>query len=58
VLHAACATQAIHSNEGHRLPLWRYHAMRLLLDGVLAGINPVSARFVETLDAPRRLSVV
>jgi len=58
VLHTACATQAIHSNEGHRLPLWRYHAMRLLLDGVLAGVNPVSARWLEVADAPRRLGVV
>ena len=28
---------------GHRLPLWRYHAMRALRHGVLAGSNPVSA---------------
>ena len=34
-------------NEGHRLALWRYHAMRLLLDGVLAGVNPVSARWLR-----------
>jgi putative selenate reductase len=46
VVHAGCAAQAIHSSEGHRLPLWRYHAMRLLLDGVLAGVNPVSARWL------------
>jgi putative selenate reductase len=58
VLHAGCATQAIHSTEGHRLELWRYHAMRLLLRGVLAGVNPVSARWLESTDpAPRRLVV-
>jgi ferredoxin len=48
VVHASCAAQAIHSTEGHALALWRYHAMRLLLDGVLAGVNPVSARWLET----------
>ena len=41
--------------RGHRLALGRYHAMRLLLDGVLAGVNPVSARFVALEDAPKRL---
>ena len=58
VIHAGCATQAIHSTEGHRLAMWRYHAMRLLLRDVLAGVNPVSARWLETADAaPRRLVV-
>ncbi len=57
VVHAGCAAQAIHSNEGHRLPIWRYHAMRLLLDGVLTGVNPVSARWMEPPEAPRRLEV-
>jgi putative selenate reductase len=31
---------------GHRLPLWRYHAMRALYEGVMAGTNPVSARYL------------
>jgi putative selenate reductase len=31
----------------HVLPLWRYHAMRLLADGALVGVNPVSARWLE-----------
>jgi putative selenate reductase len=58
VVHAGCAAQAIHPNEGHRLPLWRYHAMQLLLGGVLAGVNPVSARWMELPEtAPRRLEV-
>ena len=57
VLHSGCATQAIHSNEGHRLPLRLYHAMRLLLDGVLAGVNPVSARWLEPPESPRRLDI-
>jgi putative selenate reductase len=58
VLHAGCAAQAIPTNEGHRLPLWRYHAMRLLLDGVLAAVNPVSARWLEPPEsAPRRLNI-
>jgi putative selenate reductase len=48
VLGSACASQAIARNDGHTLPLWRYHAMRLLLDGTLAGLNPVSARWLES----------
>jgi putative selenate reductase len=32
---------------GHRLPLWRYHAMRALYEGVLAGVNPVSAPYLR-----------
>lgn len=32
--------------EGHTLPLWRYHAMRLLRDAALAGVNPVSAPYL------------
>jgi putative selenate reductase len=47
LLASACASHAIARNDGHTLPLWRYHAMRLLLDGALAGINPVSARWLE-----------
>jgi putative selenate reductase len=31
------------AREGHILPLWRYHALRLLRDAVLKGINPVTA---------------
>jgi putative selenate reductase len=46
VVGSACASHAIARNDGHTLPLWRYHAMRLLLDGVLAGVNPVSARWL------------
>jgi putative selenate reductase len=45
VLRSACASHAVARNEGHTLPLWRYHAMRLLLGGALAGHNPVSARW-------------
>jgi putative selenate reductase len=58
VVHAAWATPAIPPSEGHRLTLWRYHAMRLLLDGVLAGVNPVSARWLEVPEGgPRRLGL-
>jgi putative selenate reductase len=32
--------------EGHTLPMWRYHALRLLRDAALAGVNPVSAPFL------------
>ncbi|HJZ83549.1 MAG TPA: glutamate synthase [Polyangia bacterium] len=32
---------------GHRMPLWRYHAMRALYEGVMAGINPASARYLR-----------
>ncbi len=46
------------ADDGHRLAMWRYHAMRLLLHGVLAGVNPVSAPWLESADpAPRRLIV-
>jgi putative selenate reductase len=45
VVRSACASHAVARNEGHALHLWRYHAMRLLLDGALAGHNPVSARW-------------
>jgi putative selenate reductase len=58
VLHAACASHAIQPNEGHALSLWKYHAMRLLLEGALAGVNPVSARWLVMPDAPKRLAVV
>ena len=58
VLEARCAPAAPLESDGHRLALWRYHAMRLLLRGVLAGVNPVSAPWLETADAaPRRLVV-
>ncbi len=46
LVRSACASHAVARNEGHTLPLWRYHAMRLLLHGALAGINPVSARWL------------
>jgi putative selenate reductase len=53
VVGSACASHAIARNDGHALPLWRYHAMRLLLDGALAGINPVSAPWLASDgDAP------
>jgi putative selenate reductase len=35
--------------EGHTLPLWRYHAARLVRDAVLAGSNPVSATRLAAL---------
>ncbi len=57
IVVATCATEASHPPEGHRLSLSRYHAMRLLLDGVLSGVNPVSARWLEPSEAPRRLAV-
>ncbi len=42
------------TGEEHRLLLWRYHAMRILLDGVLAGVNPVSARWLEAPEKTER----
>ena len=45
------------SIEGHALPLWRYHAMRTLLISTLAGINPISAPFLDVAEV-RRLGVV
>lgn len=37
------------AEPGHRLPLWRYHAMRILATAVLAdgGANPVSAELLS-----------
>jgi putative selenate reductase len=32
---------------GHRLSLWHYHALRALHEGVRAGINPLSARWLR-----------
>ncbi|HEY2510111.1 MAG TPA: hypothetical protein VGI39_04625 [Polyangiaceae bacterium] len=60
VRYAGCASPAAGAKDGHRLALWRYHAMRLLLDGVLAGVNPVSAPWLEPLEpatTPVRLHV-
>ncbi len=57
VLSSVPATDAS-PEDGHRLPLWRYHAMRLLLEGVLAGVNPVSAQWLDVpAEAPRRLAI-
>jgi putative selenate reductase len=49
VLDAALSTRPAPATpaDGHTLPLWRYHAMRILLDGTLAGVNPVSARWLD-----------
>lgn len=45
-------SQALPSaTPGHRLPLWRYHAMRALHQGVLSGSNPVSAPRLPLPDA-------
>ena len=37
------STRTLERREGHVLPLARYHAMRLVRDAILAGVNPVSA---------------
>ncbi len=52
VVSSACASHAIATNEGHTLPLWRYHAMRMLAEGALGGVNPVSARWLAAEAAP------
>jgi ferredoxin len=39
------------SREGHILPLWRYHALRLLCDAVVRGINPLTAPGMPALTA-------
>ena len=51
VLGSACASHAVARNDGHTLPLWRYHAMRLLLDWALAGVNPVRVTECEVTSA-------
>ena len=38
---SSCRLRGPH--QGHTLPLWRYHALRLLSDAVLRGINPLTA---------------
>jgi putative selenate reductase len=41
--HRLVATRVLAAREGHVLPLWRYHALRLLREAVRKGINPVTA---------------
>ena len=56
--HAVVRSErAAEGADGHRLPLWRYHAMRILLEGVFAGVNPVSARWLALPAATARLKV-
>jgi putative selenate reductase len=40
---AVLAAESAGAEPGHRLPLWRYHAMRALYAGVVGSVNPVSA---------------
>jgi putative selenate reductase len=40
-------TSAKNAPAGHRLPLWRLHAMRALYEGVMAGVNPISAAYLR-----------
>jgi len=44
--HRVIATRVLTAQDGHGLPLARYHAMRSLVDAALADINPVSARLL------------
>ncbi len=39
--HRVSSSRLRAPREGHTLPLWRYHALRLLSDAVLRGINPI-----------------
>lgn len=41
--HQVVSAKVVRKQEGHVMELWRYHAMRLLREAALAGINPVSA---------------
>jgi putative selenate reductase len=41
--HRVRAARVLREAPGHVLPLSRYHALRLLCDAALAGVNPVSA---------------
>lgn len=47
--HRVVSTRAVHPREGHVLPLARYHAMRVLRDAALSGINPVSTAWLPAL---------
>jgi ferredoxin len=42
--HRPIATRVLAQRDGHRLPLARYHQLRLLADAAMAEMNPVSAR--------------
>jgi putative selenate reductase len=42
-------TRVLENREGHTLSLWPLHALLLLRDAVLAGVNPVSAPLLPVL---------
>jgi len=42
-------TRLLAAREGHVLPLARYHALRLLREAILAGINPITAARLPAL---------
>jgi putative selenate reductase len=44
------STRILNRGEGHRLSLWPFHALRLLRQAVLAGVNPVSAPLLPPLN--------
>jgi putative selenate reductase len=56
--HRVIAARARRPDEGHVLPLWRYHAMTTLRDAVLAELNPVAAAFLPAIAAGPRRPVV
>ena len=50
--HQVRGSRVLVSRPGHELPLARYHLLRLLVDAVMADVNPVSARFPGSWVAP------
>ena len=47
------ATRVLAPREGATLRLSRFHALRLLVPAVLAGVNPIAASRVRALSSPR-----
>jgi hypothetical protein len=51
--HRVVSATPIGGPGAHRLPLARYHAMRVLRDAALARVNPVSAPFARAAEPAR-----
>src|SRR5262249_42293868 len=47
--HRILEARLLAQRDAHVLPLWRYHALRVLRDATLAGKNPVSAAWSRRL---------
>ncbi len=54
--HRVLSVRVLERREGHALPLWRYHALRVMREALLTRVNPVSAPFLPALGAQRPLA--